>query len=157
MGFAEKDNDSAMKCSGFIATFQRGAEWAATGNVTQQIPFDFPSAAAVVIRPLLKPLALEDDFQGIVSYQTNRSTRYLTDIEAEIRNARGNPEKLLKIEKMMVDLLKNSSATTEAKKLILRELSWMGSDYCLPAVRELAGKPELKDEAEFALERLGIK
>jgi type 1 glutamine amidotransferase len=26
----------------FIATFQRGAEWAATGKVTQEVPDDFP-------------------------------------------------------------------------------------------------------------------
>lgn len=34
----------AMRCAGFIATFQRGAEWAATGQVTQPVPPDFPSA-----------------------------------------------------------------------------------------------------------------
>lgn len=28
----------------FIATFQRGAEWAATGKVTQKLPADFPTA-----------------------------------------------------------------------------------------------------------------
>jgi type 1 glutamine amidotransferase len=32
----------AMSCVGFITTFQRGAEWAATGKVTQKIPADFP-------------------------------------------------------------------------------------------------------------------
>lgn len=37
-------DDVAMKCVGFIATFQRGAEWAATGKVTQAVPQDFPSA-----------------------------------------------------------------------------------------------------------------
>ena len=26
----------------FIVTFQRGAEWAATGKVTQEVPDDFP-------------------------------------------------------------------------------------------------------------------
>jgi len=35
--------DYAMECVGFITTFQRGAEWAATGEVTQPIPDDFPS------------------------------------------------------------------------------------------------------------------
>jgi type 1 glutamine amidotransferase len=34
----------AMKCVGFIVTLQRGAEWAATGKVTQSgVPDDFPS------------------------------------------------------------------------------------------------------------------
>ncbi len=31
-----------LKSVAFIATFQRGAEWAATGNVTQEVPADFP-------------------------------------------------------------------------------------------------------------------
>lgn len=35
-------NDS-QECAGFIVTFQRGAEWAATGKVTQSIPDDFPT------------------------------------------------------------------------------------------------------------------
>jgi type 1 glutamine amidotransferase len=35
----------------FIATFQRGTEWAATGNVTQKIPDDFPGPDAPVLRP----------------------------------------------------------------------------------------------------------
>ncbi len=34
----------SMKCVGFIVTLQRGAEWAATGKVTQKIPADFPTA-----------------------------------------------------------------------------------------------------------------
>ncbi|WP_299547557.1 ThuA domain-containing protein [Seonamhaeicola sp.] len=36
--------DYSMECVGFMTTFQRGAEWAATGNVTQEIPKDFPGA-----------------------------------------------------------------------------------------------------------------
>lgn len=34
--------DYSMESVGFITTFQRGAEWAATGRVTQNIPDDFP-------------------------------------------------------------------------------------------------------------------
>lgn len=36
--------DYSMECVGFITTLQRGAEWAATGKVTQAIPEDFPTA-----------------------------------------------------------------------------------------------------------------
>lgn len=42
----------AMQCVGFITTLQRGAEWAATGQVTQKVPADFPTAGKVSIRPL---------------------------------------------------------------------------------------------------------
>ncbi len=54
----------------------------------------------------------------------------------------------------MVEVLKNAASTIEAKKLILNELSWMGTDYCVPVVTELASVPELKDAVDFALERL---
>lgn len=40
----------AMKCVGFIVTLQRGTEWAATGQVTQKVPADFPRADAVSLR-----------------------------------------------------------------------------------------------------------
>jgi hypothetical protein len=36
---------------GFITTFLRGTEWAATGKVTQKIPADFPSADKSSSRP----------------------------------------------------------------------------------------------------------
>jgi type 1 glutamine amidotransferase len=42
----------AMECVGFMVTFARGAEWAATGRVTQKIPNDFPTEDKVSIRPL---------------------------------------------------------------------------------------------------------
>jgi type 1 glutamine amidotransferase len=44
------DNLEALSCVGFITTFNRGAEWAATGRVTQTVPKDFPSADQVSMR-----------------------------------------------------------------------------------------------------------
>ena len=38
-------------CNGFITTFKRGAEWAATGSVTQPVPPEFPTADSVSARP----------------------------------------------------------------------------------------------------------
>src|SRR5262249_52776330 len=35
---------NGMACVGFIATLQRGTEWAATGTVTLPLPKDFPTA-----------------------------------------------------------------------------------------------------------------
>jgi hypothetical protein len=40
----------ALSCVGFIATFQRGTEWAATGRVTQKVPTTFPTANTVSYR-----------------------------------------------------------------------------------------------------------
>lgn len=42
--------DYSMECVGFITAFQRGAEWAATGTVTQEIPLDFPTDLVVRTR-----------------------------------------------------------------------------------------------------------
>ena len=39
-----------LKSVAFIATFQRGVEWAATGKVTQKIPDDFPDADEASVR-----------------------------------------------------------------------------------------------------------
>ena len=39
-----------MKCVGFIVTLQRGAEWTATGKVTQKVPADFPTAEKLSVR-----------------------------------------------------------------------------------------------------------
>lgn len=41
---------NALSCVGFITTFQRGTEWAATGKVTQKIPATFPTANTVSYR-----------------------------------------------------------------------------------------------------------
>jgi len=44
--------DYSMECVGFITTLQRGAEWAATGEVTQSVPTDFPSETETKSRSL---------------------------------------------------------------------------------------------------------
>jgi hypothetical protein len=38
---------NSQLCVGFITTLQRGAEWAASGKVTQKIPSDFPDVDEV--------------------------------------------------------------------------------------------------------------
>lgn len=43
---------ATMSSVGFIVTLQRGTEWAATGDVTQAVPDDFPGADAPVLREL---------------------------------------------------------------------------------------------------------
>ncbi len=48
---------AALDCVGFIATFQRGTEWAATGKVTQKLPTDFPNASKSTTRKEYDPPA----------------------------------------------------------------------------------------------------
>ena len=154
IGHADEGGGPAMQCVGFIATLQRGAEWAVTGNVTQKVPWDFPSAAGVVLRPGYKELTLEEAIANIGGYDIAKSTKNLSFLQSSIRNLAGDEQGLLKLEKMMVKVLTGNEATVEAKKLLLRELSWMGSDYSVAAIKGLVSNAELKDEAEFALTRL---
>ncbi len=153
MGHAEENGGPALKCAGFIFTLQRGAEWAATGNVTQQVPSDFPTAAGVMLRSDYKEITMEEAIESLRNYDITKSTKSLTYIQSMIRKCSGE-EQLLKIEKRLVEILKDSKASKEGKKLVLRELSWMGSEYCLQSVRDLTSDPELKDYVEYTLTRL---
>jgi uncharacterized protein len=154
MGHADEGGGPAMQCAGFIVTLQRGAEWAVTGNVTQPVPFDFPSAAGVVLRPDFKEISLDEAFSKLGSYDIAKSTKYFTCLKYHITKSEGDANKLLDLEKRMVKVLTDKETTPEAKKLLLRELSWMGSDYSVNAIQGLQSDPALKDEAEYALARL---
>ncbi len=157
IGHADEGGGPAMQCAGFIVTLQRGAEWAVTGSVTTAVPFDFPTAAAPVLRPDFKEITLDEAFEKIRTYDIQKSTKYFTFLQSEIRRAAGDDMILLGLEKKMVSILDDANASTDAKKLILRELSWMGSDYCQASLSKLASDPDLKDDVEFAAERLKVK
>jgi uncharacterized protein len=47
---------NGMSGVGFVTTLQRGAEWAATGEVTQKVPPTFPTADTVSYRADLAAL-----------------------------------------------------------------------------------------------------
>jgi len=154
LGHADEGGGPAMQCVGFIVTFLRGAEWAAAGSVTQDVPFDFPTAAAVVLRPDFKEVNFEEAFANIGGYNIEKSTKYLTWLQSQIRKAAGDEKALLNLEKKMVNILTDKEASAEAKKLLLREISWMGTESSIPAIKGLEDVPELKDDVEFALMRL---
>jgi len=45
------EDSPAMQCAGFQTLILRGAEWCATGKVTQKVPDDFPTESEVSLRP----------------------------------------------------------------------------------------------------------
>lgn len=49
------EDNPAMQCAGFQTLLLRGAEWCATGKVSQPVPDDFPTAEAVSLRPHYRP------------------------------------------------------------------------------------------------------
>jgi len=79
LGHANNLPVSGMECVGFISTLQRGAQWAATGNVTQAVPKDFPTAREVRRwKDCEKPKSPADgavsvQFERISSWQMERS------------------------------------------------------------------------------------
>jgi hypothetical protein len=108
----------------------------------------------VVLRPDFKEITLDAVFANIGKYDIQKSTKYFTCLQNKIRKAAGDEETLRMLEKKMVSVLRDNEASAESKKLLLGELSWMGSDYCLTAIEALDEIPELKDEVDFALTRL---
>jgi len=154
MGHADEGGGPSMQCVGFITTLQRGAEWAVTGDVTQKVPWDFPSAAGVVLRLDFKEITMDQVMSNIGGYDIVKSTKNFSYLQNKIRNLAGDEQGLSDLEKSMVKVLSEKGTTVEAKKLLLKELSWMGSDYCVSAIKELESNADLKDEAEFALARL---
>ena len=52
--------NNSQECVGFITLLQRGAEWAATGNVTQAIPDEFPGPDEVLQRTFAAPVVASE-------------------------------------------------------------------------------------------------
>jgi uncharacterized protein len=48
---------AALSCVGFITTYQRGTEWAATEKVTQKVPPDFPGPDKVSVQADIAAMA----------------------------------------------------------------------------------------------------
>lgn len=144
----------AIECAGFITTLQRGAEWAVSGQVTQDVPAEFPNSVSTVEWPGFKPLLLDELMGKIETYKIGRSRKYISDLKARIKKDSGSGEKMLDYEKAIIKSLKSNNCETDAKKALLVELSWMGSDICIPVLEELKNTEELKDEATCALDRL---
>jgi type 1 glutamine amidotransferase len=51
LGHAMGDDITALRCNGFRTLMLRGAEWAATGEVTLPVPADFPTEKEVRLAP----------------------------------------------------------------------------------------------------------
>jgi hypothetical protein len=111
MGHADEGGGPAMHCAGFITTFQRGAEWAVTGEVTQPVPFDFPTMAGVVLRPEFSEITLEEAIANIGSYDIGKSTKNLSYLQRNITKLAGDEQGLLNLEKEMVKVLKDTEAS----------------------------------------------
>ena len=153
LGHANESPLAAVECVGFIATFQRGAEWAATGKVTQPVPEDFPTATEVSKRKLLKQANVGELLEKISGYEYGQSRKPLAELEEFLRSALESPEVLKKTEKQFIRLLR-SKATLDCKQFICRQLGVIGSEDSVPALAAMLGGSETADIARYALERI---
>jgi len=137
-----------LRCIGFIVTFQRGTEWAATGQVTQmEVPEDFPTADKVSLRSTVSA-----DYDAIEEYDFGKSRRALAAIEEEIRNLR--PPVFPQVEERLLRVLELPKTTFAGKQFICRMLRRIGSAQSVPALSKLLADEELSHMARFALQHM---
>ena len=142
-----------IQCVGFITTLQRGAEWAATGVVSQVAPIDFPNSASTHTWVDYKPLDLDDILEKCQSYEIGKSKKYLTDFSMRVRHSDGKAASYALLEDKILDYL-DSDASIDSKKYMCRELSWIGSEKSIAVLEKLINDKDLSESASFALKRL---
>lgn len=148
-----KSSNPAMECVGFIVTTQRGAEWAATGVVTQSVPEVFPTINVESKWPLYRPLTLVEILSGLKDYKAGDSRYNLQDLTNCIRQDYDGGEKYASIEKSLLQFLEGTGSA-DAKNYILKELSVFGSDQALPVLKKLQKNEETAEMARYAIERI---
>ena len=142
-----------MQCAGFITTLQRGAEWAATGEVLQEVPAEFPNFTGYTIWPDFCPLSLEELVSEIKKYELGDSEENLTALTLRIRKSDQKPETLEMYENTMIEILE-SNATDDAKNYICRELCLWGTEKSIPALEQLKSNKNCSEMAEYALAQI---
>jgi hypothetical protein len=154
LGHAGGDSaQPAMECVGFIATFQRGAEWAVTGDVKQTVPDDFPQFNTESKWPLFRPVLFEEILANLAGYHPGDTRTNLQDLTNYIRKNYDGGEKYAGIEKHLLRFLQGSGSS-DAKNHICRELSIYGTENAVPVLKKLEKKEETKEMARYAIERI---
>jgi type 1 glutamine amidotransferase len=143
-----------MQCAGFITSLQRGAEWAATGKVTQKVPKGLPDENATVSWKYYEPMDSKIVSDNIRKYEIGKSTTCFVALKEYITKDAGKQAKMDEYNDLIIDILKSGSASTEGKKMLLKEFSWMATSAYQPVYEKLSLDADLEDEALFALERL---
>jgi len=134
------------RCVGFIVTFQRGTEWAATGRVTQMdVPEDFPTADEVSLRAVIS-----GDYEAIKDYDFGKSRQVLAAIEEEIRNL--PIRSFAKVEPRLLKALESSKTTFAGKQFVCRMLRRVGSAKSVPVLSAMLADKKLSHMARFALQ-----
>jgi type 1 glutamine amidotransferase len=143
----------AMECVGFIVTTQRGAEWAATGKVTQAVPEAFPAFSLESKWPMFRALTIEELLANLKDYKAGDTRTNLEDLKQYIRSNNDGGEKFAAVEKLLLQFL-GGTGTADAKNFILNELSFTGTEKALPVLKKLEKNEETAEMARYAIERI---
>ncbi len=161
LGHAMGDGPSpAMQCVGFIVTFLRGAEWAATGKVTQDIHGDFPAVyreneTPDDIRHWLDyhPPNLKKILEKVSTYDYGKDEEVLAHLRDYVRAHRNSFPAKKTCEKMLVDFLA-SDATLAGKSAACRHLREIGSAASVSVLEKMLLQEQTSDMARYALEKI---
>jgi len=127
----------AMDHLGWIMLMLRGTQWAATGNVTLEVPFD-----------------LADECRPVAEYKKGQDRAAFARLNDLTRFASGFPE----LRDALADTLAGAltgEATQDAKDYFLTQLTLIGSVRHVPVLVSLLADPRLNQQACFALEAIG--
>jgi type 1 glutamine amidotransferase len=143
-----------LECAGFITTFQRGTEWAATGKVTQKVPDEFPDSTKSVRWEFYEYVS--KDMASLANkmqvYTTGKSTGCFTIFQKIIRDDIKNPDKLREYNRIIRELLGSGATSIDCKKLLLRDFAWMSDESMTPVYEILARDSVLATDALYALQ-----
>lgn len=156
----EERPPKALECVGFIVTFQRGAEWAATGEVTQEVPGYFPSISKdygtpdnVRLWTNFQPPDLEKILKKISTYDYGKNEEVLAELRDYVRSVRNFPKAKKRCEEQLAGFLE-SDATLAAQMAVCRHLREIGSSVSVPVLSKMLLREETSDLARYALEKI---
>ena len=141
----------AVECAGFIVTLQRGAEWAATGKVTQPLPENFPTETHTLRWKGYKPALLADLIKRCAEYDYEKNREAFKQLADMANAANDKPQRLKKIEQKILPVL-SSDITPAAKQMFCKQLNTIGSDSSVETLSAMLDDPKTADMARFALE-----
>ena len=144
----------AHQCAGFIVTLQRGAEWAATGAVTQPVPADFPEENTIRIRPRFQQDSITPLMEELAAYQYNDSLAPLVLLEELTRKRTGAGDPVDDLEEAYIALLQSENATYDARLFACKQLALIGGRNAVPVLSEMLLDFDLAYMARYALERI---
>lgn len=145
-----------LECAGFITTFQRGTEWAATGKVTQKVPDNFPDEKNSLIWKYFEDVSegIEPFIRKMQEYEIGKSTDYFTIFSEMIASGAGNPQQMKEYNEIIRGMLVSEKSTTDCKKALLRGFAWMADDSMKDIYEKLASDTLLSGDAAYALKQI---